>query len=98
MFNRKKLKRARQERDYLLRWLGGFNAELTGLSADTLTRIALGVEHPNGPNVSLPMDSGDLKRCERAFAQMPGHMQERCLPIFKDWQDKILAITKERGW
>ena len=74
------------ERNYLLRWLGGFNAELTGLSADALTLYAYYETDP-GPN--YPRDKGDLGRCERAFAKAPPHLQKLMLPLLEKWRENL---------
>ena len=85
-----------QERDYLLRWFGGFDAELTGLSADTLTRIAFG-ETSIARTIWEPSDRGDLGRCERAYEKMPRHLQKICRPTLNRWQKEIAALERERG-
>lgn len=91
---------AEQERDYLLRWLGGWQhnkdtpEKLTGASADNLTCIAFGVKGDG----AVPHDMGDLGRCERAFDAMPPHIQQRALPDLEQWQRDIRRLTNERGW
>jgi hypothetical protein len=86
--------RLEAERDYLLRWLGGFDAELRGLSADSLTCVAFGaVEDPPRE----PSDCGDLARCERAFEAMPPHLQKRVLPLLVLWRDKVAEKERSRG-
>lgn len=79
------------ERDYLLCWLGGFEAPLTGLSADTLTLVAFGFDPEFDPHLgfTFPLDKGDLGRCERAYAAMPPHLQENALPLLETWQDAL---------
>jgi hypothetical protein len=83
------------ERDYLLRWLGGFHSELTGLSADALSRVAFGVI--TDPGLYYPSDSGDLGRCERAYTAMPPHLQERVLPLLEQWRYDVDRIESERA-
>jgi hypothetical protein len=73
------------ERKYLLRWFNGFNAELTGLSADALTIYA----YYGGEPHNYPRDKGDLGRCERAYAAMPPHLQKLALPLLEKWRDDL---------
>jgi hypothetical protein len=73
------------ERKYLLRWFGGSNAELTGLSADALTRFV----YYGGEPHRYPLDKGDLGRCERAFEAMPAHLQKLALPLLEKWRDDL---------
>jgi hypothetical protein len=74
-----------EERKYLLRWFGGFNAELTGLSADALTRFV----YYGGEPEAHPHDAGDLSRCERAYEAMPPHLQADALPLLEKWRDDL---------
>jgi hypothetical protein len=78
------------ERNYLLRWLGGFSAELTGLSADAMTLFA----YHGGKPANYPRDTDDLGRCERAYAAAPPHLQARMLPLLEKWRN---ALADQQG-
>lgn len=85
------IRRLEAERAYLLRWFGGCGRELRGLSADTLTRVAFGLdpESEDRRRFDIPWDRGDLGRCERAFDAMPEHLQEVCAALLEAWQDAL---------
>ena len=87
------MERLEAERDYLLRWLGGFNAELTGLSADALTVAAFTGRSPR----SYPRDTDDLGRCERAYAAMPEHLQAAALPLLEEWRESVAKAEATRA-
>ena len=72
-------KELEEESNFLLRWLGGFNAELGGLSADAMTVAAFYGTEPT----HAPSDRGDLGRCELAYEAAPPHLQKRMLPILE---------------
>ena len=80
------------ERNYLLRWLNGFNAELGGLSADALTLYA----YYGGKPHHCPSDQGDLGRCERAYAAMPPHLQKLALPLLEKWRKDLGHVESGR--
>jgi hypothetical protein len=89
------IKELEGERDYLLRWLGGFHAELGGLSADALSRVAFAVV--TDPGDDYPRDRGDLGRCEHAYEAMPPHLQKRVLPLLEEWREFVAEKERSRG-